>query len=293
MDLPAELNRLAGTTKLDAAGAANAWAGTTGLELVGALNAKAGTRGLELNGVLQLLSSTRMDANGAAGAISGAFTPASITGLKSWLDAANVGVSNGANVVTWPDSANNGLANPAGGTAKPTMVTSGINSLPSVNFATNQYITFGDVLSGATAASVFVVMDLALDPASVGEASGLWAFSTADVVVNFVWTNGNIYDNFCSTVRKDCGNPTPNMSLPRLYTVTSGPSLWRSYIDGTQFFTTATNTFHKVAAPVFGRSADGIWLNGMVGELILYNNILSDADRALVTTYLKTKWGIS
>jgi len=41
LDLQGELNRLAGTSGLGAAAAANAWAGTTGLEVVGALNAKA------------------------------------------------------------------------------------------------------------------------------------------------------------------------------------------------------------------------------------------------------------
>lgn len=65
MDLVGELNRLAGTTGLEAAGAANAWAGTTGLELVGALNAKAATTGLELNGVCKLLGSSALDSNAA------------------------------------------------------------------------------------------------------------------------------------------------------------------------------------------------------------------------------------
>jgi hypothetical protein len=50
------LNRLAGTSGLEAAGAANVWAGTEGLEVVGALNVKAGVVGLELNGVCQLLA---------------------------------------------------------------------------------------------------------------------------------------------------------------------------------------------------------------------------------------------
>ncbi len=70
-ELPAELNRLAATTGLDAAGAANAWAGTTNLELVGALNAKAGITDpahmFELNGICNLLSeeTSLLDAPGA------------------------------------------------------------------------------------------------------------------------------------------------------------------------------------------------------------------------------------
>lgn len=65
MDLPAELNRLAGTTGLDAAGAANALAGTDDLELVGALNVAAGTTGRELNGALHALTGNTLDSNGA------------------------------------------------------------------------------------------------------------------------------------------------------------------------------------------------------------------------------------
>jgi len=68
-----QLNRLAGTTGLGAAGAANAWAGTTGLELVGALNRKtngnhpaASSPQLELNGICNALAGTTgKDAIGA------------------------------------------------------------------------------------------------------------------------------------------------------------------------------------------------------------------------------------
>lgn len=57
-DLQGELNRLAETTNLDSAGAANVWAGTTGLELVGALNVKAGTWGVGFNRVCNLIAGT-------------------------------------------------------------------------------------------------------------------------------------------------------------------------------------------------------------------------------------------
>lgn len=46
MEVQGNLNRLAGTSGLGEAGAANTWAATTDLELQGALNAKAGTSGL-------------------------------------------------------------------------------------------------------------------------------------------------------------------------------------------------------------------------------------------------------
>lgn len=56
-ELRTNLNRLAGTSDLDAQGAANAFAGTTQRDLVGALNAVIGTTGIELNGVIKRLAS--------------------------------------------------------------------------------------------------------------------------------------------------------------------------------------------------------------------------------------------
>lgn len=65
--LQKSMNRVAGTTGLDAQGAANVWAGTTGLDLLGALNVKNGTTGLGLNLVLNNLAGTSgLDADGAA-----------------------------------------------------------------------------------------------------------------------------------------------------------------------------------------------------------------------------------
>ena len=77
-----QLNRLAGTTGLDAQGAANAWAGTTGLAVQGALNVKAGTWGIGLDGVCNLLGGTTKLA--APAALSYA-----TTGISTWGDASS------------------------------------------------------------------------------------------------------------------------------------------------------------------------------------------------------------
>jgi hypothetical protein len=54
-EVVAYLNRLAGTTGREMAGAANALAGTTGLEVAGALNVAAGTTGREMGYLLENL----------------------------------------------------------------------------------------------------------------------------------------------------------------------------------------------------------------------------------------------
>lgn len=72
MSLTSELNRLAGTTGLEAQGAAQAWSGQPGMELLGCLNAVNGTRGVGLLGVLNSLAGTvALGEDAAAAAITG------------------------------------------------------------------------------------------------------------------------------------------------------------------------------------------------------------------------------
>jgi hypothetical protein len=66
-ELQHALNRVAGTSNMDSAGAANVWASSTGLDLLGALNKKNNTTGLGLQAVLNALAGTsNLDVNGAA-----------------------------------------------------------------------------------------------------------------------------------------------------------------------------------------------------------------------------------
>lgn len=61
------LNRLAGTTGLEAQGAAQVWASAPGMDLLGCLNKKNGTSGVGLLGVLNSLAgTTALDVEGAA-----------------------------------------------------------------------------------------------------------------------------------------------------------------------------------------------------------------------------------
>lgn len=140
-ELQAELNRLAGTTGLDAQGAANVYAGTTGLDLVGALNAKAGnTERRELAGVLnQLAGTTGLGVNAAAAAA--AFNPLTlVSGLLVgvWADDPLWSKpANGATVSSWRN-AGSVTGDPAQGTAgaRPVFRSAAtlMNNRPTVDF---------------------------------------------------------------------------------------------------------------------------------------------------------------
>lgn len=69
-ELAAELNRLAGTTNLDAQGAANVLNGTSQVDLVKCMNSLAGTTNLELNGAIKAYAALKggnpaLDSNSA------------------------------------------------------------------------------------------------------------------------------------------------------------------------------------------------------------------------------------
>jgi len=146
-ELQASLNRLAGTTGLDAQGAANVWAGTTGLDLLGALNVKAGTVGVGLNRVCNLLAGTTgLDAQGAL-SLATSFGPVTSVGWTAayWAggpEFAALGLADGAAVSSWPDEkATNNLAQ-ATGTKQPAYrATGGANSKPALQFDGNDLIS--------------------------------------------------------------------------------------------------------------------------------------------------------
>ena len=86
--------------------------------------------------------------------------------------------------------------------------------------------------------------------------------------------DGGIYQGFMSTVRKTCGNPTPSLANWHYEDMWSAASDWGIAINGTNFYTTATNTFAKSDVPMIGshqrnRGDAGIYLDGRMGRILL------------------------
>jgi hypothetical protein len=121
MTLKADLNRLAGTSDLEVAGAANSFAGTSGLELQGALNARLGTTGLGvqacLNRIAGLAAGTKAEGSALANAINvhDSFTRAN---NASSLGSANTGQTWTQLLGTWGISSNQAYISASAGQIK-------------------------------------------------------------------------------------------------------------------------------------------------------------------------------
>jgi hypothetical protein len=181
---------------------------------------------------------------------------------------------------------------------RPSYQTNMINGLAVAEFGPITFITSldGPDLSALTASEVFVVIQGDYDPSGVGDSvTGIWAFDTSAQNTHYPYTDSVIYDAFGSTARKTTGDPTPALTSWRLYNVVSVSGEWTSFIDGTQHYTTGTNTVGFTATPVLGASSDGAsyYLTGRIAELILFSAKLSGGDKTNVEAYFAARYGLT
>lgn len=246
---------------------------------------------------------------GAAGG--GGPQPTDLANLELWLKAdAITGLSNGDQITTvWPDSSGNGRdATAVAGSSgeKPTwQATGGPNSKPAVKFrdSSNTTINFGwfslpNFMTGFTAGDVFVVMQkLSKSNLSVNLCSpplGDWGSTTDDFFC--FQTDQKIYDGTGSTLRKTTVDPGDVTTTAFVYEVRTASGAWSNYKDGTQLFTTATNTVAFNSAPFVGHTAtNSKRYDGLTSEIIFLSRVIDDTTerKAVIHAYLNTKYGFS
>ena len=233
----------------------------------------------------------------------GEFDPTDVAGLVLWAAARLIGgASNNDPIETWMDQSgeDNHLTQSSSG-SRPLYKTSIINSLPALQFdGSNDHFTLPDVLSGASAGEVFIVIQIDTDPPSAGggEQSGIWNMDgDAGSACHYCYSDGTIYDAWGSTARKTTANPTPSLTSPHIYNVSSAAGAWTNRLDGTQLHTTGSNTFSSFSGDRYlGRSRDGgsdYWLDGYIAEILIYDNVLSGGDRTTILEGLADIYGIS
>jgi len=231
------------------------------------------------------------------------FSPADISGLELWLksdsgtyqDSAKtiVSFSAGDVVGAWADqSANGNDATQTTTLNKPTLRLAVANNRPVIRFdGLNDYIDFADVFSGLTAAEMFIVIKAANDP-SIGTA-GAWQFGSTSATAHYPFTDGIIYDDWGSTLRRNTGDPVTPLNQFNVYNVVTIAGEWTSFINGTQHFTSVANTVSFTISPRLGANdVPNSFLEGDIGEVIIYDAKLSAGNKSDVETYLGARWGI-
>jgi hypothetical protein len=187
-----------------------------------------------------------------------------------------------------------------------------LNGLKTVEFTGttgNSRLTMSSsLMSGATAGCFLAVFKLDNDPPTQdgrdGQSGGVLDGFTSDTGSNMTthhpWTSdGVFYEHFGTTVRKTTGNPTPSFATSaRVYSAHSAASDFKTYIDATQFYSTATNTVgFGTKTRNLGNSwkstrTDSYFVDGNIAEIVIFNSSLGTTDRQKMEGYLAWKWGL-
>ena len=241
-----------------------------------------------------------------AGGGGGGFTPPTITTANyvHWSEARHEsGYSNTDPVGTATDvsgAGNNWTQATAG--KKPLFLTNVLNGHPVYDFDAASEHHWGlssDILSGKSAGEIFLVVKLDNDPgASLKD--GLWKMDGDGTnACNFPYNgDGLIYEGWGSTARKSTAvNPSPALTNWTLYNVRSASGDFKIYQNGTQIYSTGTNTFSSMGATRYlGRSVGlfgDTYLDGQVAGCVIVDNALNSTDRDAIEAVFAAAYGLT
>lgn len=240
---------------------------------------------------------TAMQSGGGAAA----WTPASIAGLKVWLDASQItGLNDGDAVATWSDLSGNAL-NFTQGTAsrRPLYKTAVQNGLPgvladgvddrlesaSVDWSAYDKATLFCVYKNPTATADEIIYERSAD---VNANNGAWIlYNDATTAYNAVKTTSASYSLVTNAVASGVVVTKIDLALA-LNALTA--KLNGSDFSGRTFDGNGGN-FGNYANYLFQRASGYAPMSGYILEKGIYMGEIGDAARAQLTTYLRNKWG--
>lgn len=149
-----------------------------------------------------------------------------------------------------------------------------------------------NTFSGVTACEMFAVLQIDNDPPAQSQQGGGWKIGSGTFTF-YPFTTAVIFDSFATDTRKTTGNPAQDLEAWHAYQVVSAANLWTSWHNGTQHFTTGTNTVGFAATGLmFGENSNNDNMDGNVGEVIIYKAPKTAGDRTLILNFLSAKWGL-
>jgi len=237
-----------------------------------------------------------------------AFNPSDLSGLAAWWDASdsdNV-VLNGSNVSEWLDTSGNGrdLTQAVTG-SQPEYDAVQINGLSTITFdGIDEFLQRNAFLINLVTYSLFYIIKAPaqVGPTIIGESRSNTA--TLDTFFQIKENIGAPTDGLRLFFRNDDNviqtNADGTISLyddnVHIGGHTDTGGTYRQYVDGAgdivQSYTRTGPFFSDIfcVGAVFFNSSPVAFLDGDIGEIVIYDRVLNDAEREQVTIYLTNKW---
>jgi hypothetical protein len=220
-----------------------------------------------------------------------------LAGLAQW-NKADVGVTvdGSNNVLSWADQSGNGR-NWGVGSGSVQWVSNAQNGLPVVRAAgTSNYLTTAAYFTGAQEAEVFVVIKSNKPDTDVNYAWGGFG-NDGGVINHYPWYASTIYETFGHASRQGGIAVANNGDATRAYGIYNvsagtGASNYVLRLNGTELgAVSGSPAWHASTFYLFSYwfNQNFQWL-GDIGELLVYDHVLSSTDRNAVYAYLKQRW---
>jgi hypothetical protein len=217
------------------------------------------------------------------------FAPSDISGLKIWLKAdAGAGSSDGDPVGTWTDqSGTSHDFTQATSGKKPLYKVNIKNSLPAVRFdGSDDEMSAGDLSAVFPSAGTIAC--------AVKATSGSYMVYKTKENDSWWQFGGSGYWGAFRSSRLASTGTMPNDSAWHIFSCTAVASAYKVWVDAVNKINSGSFTFdggndHNLAH----QTTFGHYTAMDLGELIVYDSVLSDADRQQVEQYLSTRWAIA
>jgi len=205
------------------------------------------------------------------------------TGLTIWHKADAISASDGDEITSWVDSSGNQYnASQVTANVKPRYLANTINGLPSVAFDDTDFMYLSNVLSGFTAGEIFTVLSVTNDPPAGNQV--VYLIGTLNSL--YPYSDGHTWDGFGSSTRKYGGDPATDLTQWNIYNVSS-TTTWTNRFNGVDHFGATGNTVAFPTGPRIGGS-----LSGKIAEMLIYDHVLTAANRTTVNDYLDAKYAL-
>ena len=224
------------------------------------------------------------------------FNPTSIAGCKLWLDASDSSsftYTSGTNINQWKDKSGNGYNATQFGTGSTTYSANGLAGYPAVNFGSTTANMSCSIPAGTFPAGVTGFVVAITNSGTIARCVNNIPAPFDAAGTSLVVGNGSGFQVFSSSYNLG------SSSLPILYDFTvSTPMVFTQNVNGTAYtnysiFSSAAAYGDTATTITIGVRQDKGWVaTGYFSEILVYNSVLTTAQRQQIEGYLAWKWGL-
>ena len=231
---------------------------------------------------------------------------ASVAGLVSWFETTlpnsfSEDVGNDDAIAEWldisPQSSSKNNASQSTSASQPLYIDSGINGLPALRFdGVDDVLTAGGIVSGLSDYTDVFVEERAASTSGpmMGASPGLTlGYAGDDTSVLVYHSNG--YNDLTPYTVDAYSSPTPRIMCftNKVTSDTSGDS--DLYINGFDMgvagrLLQGENSSYSIG---YGPVGSGVYYQGYIGEIIIFNRQLKTEERKAIESYLAKKWKVT